>query len=730
MRVSEGNLTQQYYCDYLAILAEDILPEKVPEEVRWAVHENIVFRNLFLHRISVDGGFHARVLDTLLSRDEDRSLLQELLRALADADFSDMLPVFDWLKAEYGRAVACGDLCRKLAVSALLRSYISGTNQAAEIFAGFRDLRPETWWRLQTRRLTISEVKNPEIYFGVGRRPFWHEFPLDRYAAVSAGCPDMLSQEAYDAVVCIAGAWFSSLTREEMLTWLNMPPVTVEEWGRISAPLLKLDSPDAAMSTANWLYASGSYDAAIDLYANISLAYPGTPAESLAFELMGTILRKNGDFDNAFEAYKNAFLSGKNAGEFQIALGLKNLCEVGEDLGEDMREYYVRILGIAEGLASDERQKLYLELASSCRRRKAYAEEYQYLEKILSEESPEETIFSAAMSRLAEMNARMNYDGSPDAAALAVIDAEDEAAVAKTRGDAAYFGFDPRSAMFWYTRSGASPEVSSALFRAAVSGGYLDDARRYAGTSMERAMLRVLEGASPASVVHELNTAVTAVFTSRETAGDEAGRICMILQPVFLFLGPERSVSVATELVRRSTRDDERACVCLGVSRTYLDMGMPDEARGMLRAALRANPSRAMRARLFVELGWMEYEAGSYPASADAYLACLKISETFPAAWAGLAKTRVCEGRYAEALSAAEKATLQNPTSQPYQHLRAALAVVSSAPGMASADRMFVLPEPGYLQAAAAVYAEHSSAGYSASAWDACSVNEVVPFRS
>ena len=723
MRVSEGNLTQQYYCDYLTILAEDILSGQSAEEVRWAVHENIVFRNLFLHRMSVDGGFHARVLHTLLSRDEDRSLLQELLRALADTEFSEILPVFDWLKREYGKAVAETNLCRKLAVSALLRSYISGTNQAAEILAACGDGRPETWWRLQTRRITISEVKNPEIYFGVGRRPFWHEFPLDRYAAISAGCTDLLPQEVYDAVVCIAGVWFSSLTREEMLAWLNMPPVPVEEWGKIAAPLLKLDCPDAAMSTANWLYASGNYDAAIDLYANISLAFPGTPAESSAFELMGTILRKSGDFDNAFEAYKNAFLSVKNAGEFQIALGLKNLCEVGEDLGEDMSEYYTRIAGIAENLSPDDRQKLYLELASSCRRRYAYTEEYQYLEKILSEDSPDEKIFSAAMSRLAEMNARMNFDGKPDATALAAIDAEDEAAVSKTRGDAAYFGFDPRSAIYWYTHSAQSPEIFSLLFRAAVSGEYYDEAKKYAVTPMERTMLLILEGASLSSVVHELNTAVTDALVSRQD-------ISAVLQPVFLLLGPERSVFVAAELINRSTRDDERAGVCLGISRTYLDMGMPDEARGMLRTALRANPGREMRSRLFVELGWMEYEAGSYQASADAYLACLKISDTFPAAWAGLAKARVCENFYSEALSAAEKAAVQNPASQPYQHLREALAVVSAAPSLSFADRMFVLPEPGYLQAASAVYAEHSSAGYSSDAWDVLSVDEVVPFRS
>lgn len=140
-------------------------------------------------------------------------------------------------------------------------------------------------------------------------------------------------------------------------------------------------SAAAALSTANWLYASGNDEAAVDLYANITLAFPTTPEEITAFEHIGAILRNSGDFDDAFEAYKNAFMAFRGKGAYQTAFGLKNLCEV----GEDMSEYYTRIAGIAKALSSQERAHLHLELAASCRKRHAHAEEYRCLERTIAE---------------------------------------------------------------------------------------------------------------------------------------------------------------------------------------------------------------------------------------------------------------------------------------------------------------------------------------------------------
>ncbi|HJK52383.1 MAG TPA: hypothetical protein O0X60_04645, partial [Methanocorpusculum sp.] len=120
MRVSEGNLTQQYYCDYLEILAEEILSASVTEEVRRGVHENIVFRNLFLHRMGVDGGFHARVISAILHQPDDSRLLMDLLMASKQVD-TDVLPVEEWLKQEYASAVDKQNSARMVAVEALLR---------------------------------------------------------------------------------------------------------------------------------------------------------------------------------------------------------------------------------------------------------------------------------------------------------------------------------------------------------------------------------------------------------------------------------------------------------------------------------------------------------------------------------------------------------------------------------------------------------------------------------
>lgn len=124
MRVSEGNLTQQYYCDYLTTLVGEIISGSADEPVCRGVHESIAFRNLFLHRMSVDGGFHARVLSAILHQPDDSRVLMELLAGSETSD-RDALPVEGWLKREYASAVADANLARQIAASALLRSYIS-----------------------------------------------------------------------------------------------------------------------------------------------------------------------------------------------------------------------------------------------------------------------------------------------------------------------------------------------------------------------------------------------------------------------------------------------------------------------------------------------------------------------------------------------------------------------------------------------------------------------------
>ena len=315
MNVSEGHLTQQYLCDYLTVF--DGAEES---------YELLVLQNMFLYRMSVDGGFHARVVSSILNHEEDRGLLLSLLADCGEAEKPETT-LKEWLISSYRDASGK----RKEVLACLLRSHISGTNKTAELFAESETNTPESFWRIKSRSAVIDRIRNSDMYFGSGRRPFWHVFPLDTAAAVLAGVPELSADIVYDAVVCVAGAWFSTLSEDEMTVWLNMPRVSYEEWGSIVRPLLDLSDSRPAVSAADWLYTTGNYDAALDLYANITLAYAGTPVEKPAFEMMGKILTEFKDFDNAFESYKNAFLLSREEGKYAIADGLKNLCFAGED---------------------------------------------------------------------------------------------------------------------------------------------------------------------------------------------------------------------------------------------------------------------------------------------------------------------------------------------------------------------------------------------------------------
>ncbi|MBE6515893.1 MAG: hypothetical protein E7Z71_04275 [Methanocorpusculum parvum] len=713
MNVSEGHLTQQYLLDYLTIF------DNIEES-----YDHLVLQNMFLYRMSVDGGFHARVVSSILNHEEDRGLLLSLLSDCAEAD-NAKASLKEWLTSSY----AAADGKRKEVLACLLRSHISGTNKTAELFAESETKIPESIWRTKSRAAVIDKIKNSDMYFGAGRRPFWHAFPLDLAAAHLAGVKELSADVIYDAVVCVAGAWFSTLSEEEMIIWLNMPRVTPEEWEKIVRPLLDIADPTPAVSAADWLYASGNYDAALDLYANITLAYAGSEAEKPAFEMMGEILTEFKDFDNAFESYKNAFLLCSKTDKYAIAEGLKNLCITGDDLGEDMQEYYARITRLAEELPSDKRCMLYLSFSAAMRKRRNYANEYRWIEEIVGTEDCPEEIFSAAMNRLSEMNIYLDYSGNPDTEKLSAADSAVEAALAVEKGDFAYFGFDPVCALFWYNRAAsAAPELKDRIlpkmFSAAVAAGLISDAAGYArGTPALEAVVHAQDADEFALAVNAVNKAVTASLSR----GIESA--AAVIYPAFLFLSEEKRRSAAEQILEsRSTRDDERSRVSLALGSVYLDLGMISAARSMLRAALRANPGSEIRSRILIELAWMESEEGEYKQAVETYRLALKQNERFPAAWAGIAKASIRMGEFEAALSAAKEAVLLNPAEDSYRHMKEALEIVCTEPKSETADKLFCLPGAENTAYAAVLYAEASGLDVAA-AWSASSVSDVLAFR-
>ncbi|MDO5845799.1 MAG: tetratricopeptide repeat protein [Methanocorpusculum sp.] len=716
MHVSEGHLTQQYLCDYLAVLHTDA-----------DILEQLVFQNMFLHRMSADGGFHARVLASILGHPEDCDLLLTLLSDYCQAE-PQTLTLKDWLARAYASAAADGDEPRKTSCAALLRSHISQTNRTAEILLAESTGVPESVWRMKSRRIVVDEIRNPGMFFGVGTRPVRGAFPFTRAAAALAGASALSDEQIYDAVLCVAGAWFSTLTRDEMIVWLNMPRTSPEEWNKITRPLLDISEPSPAMSTADWLYASGNFDAALELYANITLAYAGTPAEKPAFEMMGEILRDFGDYDNSVEAYKHAFLLSRPLGQYAVADGLKNLCSAGDYLGEDMHEYYARIAKIASELPAEERLHLQFSLAALARRRHAYPEEYQYLEDIISGEDVSETMFAAAMSRITEINGMLDWSGKPDAAGLAEADDAREAAGFAERGDAAYFGFDPVCALYWYNRAVClAPQTAEGLkekmFSAAIAAGMTAEAAKYALESP--AFEAAVTACCPdefMQTVHSLNAAVDAALAAGTPVADA-------LSPAFIRMKPEKRREAERMITAdRTTRGDEKSVVLLAVGSVYLDLGMTDEARSVLRAALRANPGVEIRSRIFSELAWLETECGLYREAVETCRSALKQNEMFPAAWGALAKALVCLGEYSEALSAAERAVVLNPAESSYQHMKEALTIISAAPSDAKADVFFALPGHANQAYAAALYAEKNG-GDVCGAWSAETAADVVRFR-
>lgn len=645
MHVSEGNLTQQYICDYLTL--KDI------------THDSMVLQNLFLHRMTVDGGFHARVLTAVLGHEEDRELLLNLLNEYASEKDSRM-NLTDWLSREYEAAKKSENKERLTAVSAILQSQITGINNTAEIVSASRSDIPQSAWQLETRKITVDEINNPDMYLAEGRRPVWNVYPLDDYAAYLARAENLSADEIFDCVLCASAAWFSTLTRDEKVIWLNMPRVTQEEWAKFTAPVLSSIVPAPALNTALWLHLSGNFDAALDLYANITLAYKDTSAEKPAFEMMGEILSEFGDYDYAFESYKDALLLNKSRNSYENAKGLLRLCETGEKLGEDMGEYYVRISKIADELPTESRVRLFSELADSSRKKNDYKAEYSYLEKIIGEADADENIFARATARITELNDYLNSAGEPDCDALKSKDESEKSLELTARGDTAYFGFDPVCAMFWYNRGNAPEEKK---FIAAVAAGLFETALEYADTHLKKAAVLAVENESIPAIAYELNQAVSEAIKNHED-------ISLVLEHVYLILTSEDRKAITELITDRTTRDDEKAVVADAVGRVYVSLGMADEARSIFRTALRSNPSNNLRAIIYSDLARLEFDSGAYGSSADIYRSAVKLTEKFPAAWAGIARASLALNKLDDAKTAADKAVYYNSSNESYRLLK------------------------------------------------------------
>ena len=709
MNVSEGHLTQQYLCDYL----EQI--EKTEE-----THERLVLLNLFLHRFSVDGGFHARVVSAMLKHPEDSALLFDLLKAVGSEPAPDTT-LKEWLAASYAKAAEP----RKQIISYLLRSMLSETNTIADMFASDESGEPVSSWRLKTSRYVNDHIKCPDMYFGAGVRPFWRELPLDSAVAGMAGVSGLSPERVSDAVSCAAAVWFSSMMVEEMLVWLNMPRVTPEEWKDIVSPLLDLSTPEPALQTANWLYTSGNLDAALDLYASITLSYVDTPAEKPAFEMMGAILREFGDYDNAFEAYKDAYLLSKQGGAYALADGLKNLCGAGVDVGEDMTGFYRKIEDLKEKLTAEERLSLDFSLSMSFRKRRNYAEEYRILEQIVSDEACPADIFTAATSRLSSLNNAMDSSGLPNTEILTKADAELDAALCIDRGDSAYLGFDPVCALYWYNRAVSfvpdiKRELNGKLFASAVAAELLPEAKGYTGgQDALEAVVYAMDSEDFGSCIGMLNKAVTAKISQSADAA------AAVIYQVFLHLTAEQR-SRAAELVLqdKSTKFDERARTALAFGTVFFDLGYVDEAKAMYRAALRANPGPDIRARILIELAWAESECGSYNEAITSCANAIKLNPQFPAVFSCMAKSYIRMGEFTFARESAQKAAELSPADADYQHMAEALDVICENPRDAKADAYFALPGRGNLAYSAALYAPENPA-----AWDVEDIDGVLAFR-
>lgn len=479
-----------------------------------------------------------------------------------------------------------------------------------------------------------------------------------------------------DAITDVAYRWFLALSYDEQLSILNKT-YPEDGWTPLIQTLSMFEqSTDALIDGARYCSATHLIEAARELYSYALTRTEDPVKKQICYKEMGLLSRNLGDAERAFPEFQSALeaareVKGSNAESFNDELIY--LCEAADrlDLTQEGNGMYDRLIRIAHNLYGEERRRLLIQIATSCRRSGWFDREYAIIEELIGEEDLNNTV----LSRLDTLNRAMQRDGTLNLALLKDLEAGAEAEYTLIRGILAFGAFQFNDALTWFQRSVTLKNRPDTRLWIARASWYADvrDAPLSAGKDdlLETRIIRTL------LETKSIQDATEVLIADGKEDGEEYDGLLILLEAM---RGDDLShwIQALTESIQKAPIAQNKKTYLLRITGKVLSECGIKTAIILFRKALKITTDKESRAQLLSEIAYWHESQGQITRALDAYNHAVSIVKKFPGAWYGLARTHAQNGDFDEAVESIDTALGLMPENEEYHLLKRDLSMLKA----------------------------------------------------
>lgn len=657
----------EVFPDYSVIREE--IRSKTPDEVD-SLFEEMILQTIFLRRVETDPAFRWTVCMKVSSDEESSDALR---RTITNAVSGSKNP------AEEG----------------LLRLRMMEKNPDAIccLFAEESGL-PIHYW--QTRKAgflyqtiayqTALQTQPPEkpVLLHPMDRAIINSFMQETNTPVGAEdeTGDFTSRGRYtDTITAVACRSFLALSYDERVACLNRRYPESGWDSLIHAFMIFEPSPEEILDGARFCASTHQIVAARSLYSHACSRTDDLHIKHLSYKEMGLISRNIGEYERAFSEFQSALEAArKSLEDDSIVLHdeLIYLCETAEKLGlsTEGNTIFDRLISIAKNLKGEERARLLMQVASSCRRSGRFDREYALIEDLIGEDECSDRI----LSRLDTLNRAMRRDGTLDRALLLDLEAGAGAEYTALRGILAFGAFQFDDAFIWFTTSVSIKNTPEARLWRARAAWYANKP----SVDLYSAKDDLLETRIISALLRKqtIPEAAKLIYASGDEESYDA--ILVILEAMQGKSASSTVSSLAESIQKESLPQEEKSRLLRAIGKVLSECGIPD-AIPILRKALKMTTVKESRAEILSEIGYWHETRGQAAKAAEAYKRAIRLHQQFPGGWFGLARAYAQSGEYDAAQEAINCAIRYMPGKEEYLSLRGMLQNMISTHGLVPA---------------------------------------------
>ncbi|MBR1369338.1 hypothetical protein RJ53_07460 [Methanocalculus chunghsingensis] len=601
-----------------------------------------IIQAFFLRRIETDPAFRWSICLTIASDEEGSALIRNAIGALVSMTREEG----HWWTAHP----------------------ITASDNICTLFSEATGSSPQHW-QAKKRGILYTEMAYPTAFMtSPPERPSLVH-PMDRTIfGLVADTSDLLNQLdegdegisnlLRQTITEIACDWFCHHTREDAITILNRRYPEGGWESLLSRWFAFEESADTCIRAGRYAVATHLIGAARAIYAHALIRTEDPAIRQICYREMGLISRNLGDAERAAAEFHSALEAAhavQGGGSPPILDELIYLCEATDRLGlsEEGDTYYQRMIRIAESLDGEVKNRIYTQIATSCRRSRRFDREYMVLEELITDPD----IDDAIMTRLGVMNQAMRSDGTLDTERLSSLEDSAEGDYTLIRGILAFGAFQFADAVIWFKRSSfIRPTPDSRLWyaRAAWYGEQtpLNDDLQKDDLLETRLIWRLSE---------TKNIREASRLLLEGDYGDEAYDGLLILLEAMKEEGLMAWRIGMTDLVVHAPIPPARKTNLLWIIGKILAECGSKDGLSIYRKALKLTTDKDARSKIFSDIGYWYEALGDYVHAADAYRQAITMHPAFPGGWYGYARALAKKGEYDAALNAIDEAVRYAP---------------------------------------------------------------------